>query len=146
LKIRVQPRFQMQNTIVFKPGPVQGPGSGFWPGQSLFLKKIQNGVVLVKKKINGLQPGFVGSTESPGYDFFYFLSSTRPGSSPGSAGSRVDPPIRVSKLCKLLKDLLVFLLLINCSVNLYSISDSASHSVYSCPKYFRVADLRLLGL
>ena len=51
--------------IIFKFGPVadriQDPDSGFWPGHQVgrinpyFLKKIQNGVVLVKKpKINEL--------------------------------------------------------------------------------------------
>jgi len=76
------------------------------PGSSIF-KKIQNDVVLEKRKTkaNGLQPsfwpGFAGSAHrvTPGHDFFYF-SSTQPGSSPGSAGSRVDPPGRVSKLFK----------------------------------------------
>jgi hypothetical protein len=82
---------------VFKPGsvagPVQGPGFGFWPGrpgQFLFLKKIQNGIVLVKKKFNGLQPGFwpgfAGSTGSWLMLFFHqhgpVLAPGRPG--PGS--------------------------------------------------------------
>ena len=81
---RIKIYFVNCNIIIFKPslvaGSVQDPGSGFWPGrpdQSLILKKIQNGVVLVKKKtkVNGLQPGFDGSTESPGPDFFYFFIS-----------------------------------------------------------------------
>jgi hypothetical protein len=43
----------------------------------IFLKN-QNDIVLVKKKINGLQPDFVGSTRqvsrvTPGHDFFYFF-------------------------------------------------------------------------
>jgi hypothetical protein len=35
------------------------------PG-SIFKKKNQNNVVLVKNKINGLQPGFVGLPSQPG--------------------------------------------------------------------------------
>jgi hypothetical protein len=92
-------------SIVFKLGPVQGPGSGFWPGHRVgriipYLKKIQNGVVLVKKKqkktkINGLQPSFwpgvSGSAGSHRIMTFHIFSSTRPGFSHGSAGSQVDP-------------------------------------------------------
>jgi len=42
-------------TIVLRPGPVQGPGSGFWPGHQVgrvnsFYFLNQNNVVLVKKK------------------------------------------------------------------------------------------------
>jgi len=90
---------------VFKPGPVQGPGFGFWPshrvltgsaGSISILKEIQNGVVLVKKKSTGCnqvlpgQPaGSAGSHLVMAYSIF---SSTRPGSNPGSAGSRVDLP------------------------------------------------------
>jgi hypothetical protein len=70
------------------------------------LKKIQNGVVLVKKKkkkstrrvnrvTDRVLPGqpveSIGSHRVMAYAIF---SSTRPGSSPGSAGSRVDPPGR----------------------------------------------------
>jgi hypothetical protein len=44
----------------------------------LILKKIQNDVVLVKKKVNGLQLGFAGLTcqvgwVTPGHDFSYFF-------------------------------------------------------------------------
>ena len=41
----------MQNIIVFRPGPVQGLDSGFWPGRpgQFFFKKNQNDIVLVKK-------------------------------------------------------------------------------------------------
>jgi len=73
-------------------------------GSISILKKIQNDVVLVKTKVNGLQPGFSGSTGSPGQPAgsigshrvmtFSILSSTRPGSNPGSAGSRIDPSSR----------------------------------------------------
>jgi hypothetical protein len=67
------------------------------------LKKIQNNVVLVKKtkktKVNGFVTGswpvsrVTGSTRqiTPGF-FFLFFWSTWLGSSPGSAGSRIDPP------------------------------------------------------
>jgi hypothetical protein len=57
MRHRIKIYFLNCNIIIFKPslvaGPVQGRGSGFWPGQpdqSLILKKIQNGVVLIKKK------------------------------------------------------------------------------------------------
>ena len=55
-------------TIVFKPGPVQGPGSGFWPGHRVLtgsagwipiLKKIQNGIVLVKNKYKSQRVSFL---------------------------------------------------------------------------------------
>jgi hypothetical protein len=91
--------------IIFKPGPVQGLGSGFWPSHrvgrvNLYFKKIQNGVVLVKKtKVDGLQPsfwpGFDGSAGSHRVMTFPIILSTRPGSSPGSARSQVDVPGRV---------------------------------------------------
>ena len=48
--------------IVFRPGPIQGLGSGFWPDHrvariNFFLN--QNDVILVKKiKVNGLQLNF----------------------------------------------------------------------------------------
>jgi hypothetical protein len=70
--------FLILQLIVFKPGPVQGPSSGFLPDHQVarvnsYEKKNQNGVVLVKNK--GLQPGFVGSTRqvTPGHDFSYFF-------------------------------------------------------------------------
>jgi len=56
-------------------------------GSISILKKIQNGVFLVKKKtkVNGLQPGFLsgfaGSTRR--VMAYAIFSSTRPGSSPG---------------------------------------------------------------
>jgi hypothetical protein len=94
---RIKIYFLNCNIIVFKPslvaGSVQGPGSGFWPGrpdQFLILKKIQNGVVLVKKqktKVNGLQPCFwPWSTESPGHDFFYFFYQPDPVPAPSRSG------------------------------------------------------------
>jgi hypothetical protein len=48
-------------------------------GSIFIFKKIQNGVVLVKKKKStGFLPGFAGSTcrvgrVTPGHDFFYFF-------------------------------------------------------------------------
>ena len=86
--------------MVFKPNPVQGSGFGFWPGHqvgqvNLYFKKIQNGVVLVKikTKVNGLQPGFAGSTGSaettPNHDFFYF-SSTRLNFNPESIRLQIN--------------------------------------------------------
>jgi hypothetical protein len=55
--------------IVFRPGYVQGPGFEFWPGHqvvwvNLFLKKSKQRC-FSKKKVNGLQPGFVGSPSQP---------------------------------------------------------------------------------
>ena len=51
--------------MVFKPDPIQARVPGFdrvtGSARSIpIFKKIQNGVVLVKKKtkVNGLQPGF----------------------------------------------------------------------------------------
>jgi hypothetical protein len=75
----------------FKPGPVQGPGSGFWPGHrvdrvNFYFKKIQNDIVLVKKKTSqrvatGFLTGFCRVTGSacrvgrvtPGHDFSNFF-------------------------------------------------------------------------
>ena len=89
LKSNFQP--QTHKTIVFKPGPVQGSGSGS-PGfervarvNPYFIKKNQNDVILVKKKVNELQPGFLpGFAGSHQVMTFPIFSSTRPGSSPGS--------------------------------------------------------------
>jgi hypothetical protein len=66
--------------IVFKPGPVQAPGSRFWwvhrvVRANFFLKK-QNDVVLVKKKYKSqrLTTKFLtGSTGSLGHTRFFFL-------------------------------------------------------------------------
>jgi hypothetical protein len=46
-------------TIVFRPGPVAGPGSGFWPGHQIvrvnfFILKKSKRRRFSKKKINGL--------------------------------------------------------------------------------------------
>jgi hypothetical protein len=75
--------------MIFRLGPVQGLGSGFWPGyrspKSIFLN--QNDVVLVKKKQKSIdcnrvfdrilpgQPGRqVNPSSQPGYtEFFIFL-------------------------------------------------------------------------
>jgi hypothetical protein len=64
---------------------------------NFYFKKFQKDVVLVKKKnksqrvATGFLTGSAGSYRVMAYAIF---SSTRPGSSPGSAGSRVDPPGR----------------------------------------------------
>jgi hypothetical protein len=66
--------------IVFKPGPVQGPGSGFWPGYRVnlyFKKNSKRRRFSKKKKVNGLQPGVVGLLGYTGswlVLFFYQLS------------------------------------------------------------------------
>ena len=85
-------------SIVFKSGPVQDRGSGFWPdhpGQFLFFKKYQNGVVLVKEtKINELQPGFwpgfAESIESYWIMIFFYFFLTRPGFNSGLARYQVS--------------------------------------------------------
>jgi hypothetical protein len=106
-KVLIKPNIFIKYSIspkVLRPGPVQGSGSGFWPGLRVwpgrpgqfFKKKNQNDVVLVKKNksqrvCHRVLTGSAGSHRvfpSP------VFSSTRPGSSPGSAGSRVDPPGR----------------------------------------------------
>ena len=80
LKSNFQP--QTHKTIVFKPGPVQGSGSGS-PGfervtrvNPYFIKKNQNDVILVKKKksqrvATGFFTRFCRVT--PGHDFSYFF-------------------------------------------------------------------------
>jgi hypothetical protein len=106
-----------QISKVFEPGPVQGPGSGFWPGHRVLagsagsipiLKKIQNGVVLVKKKksqrvATRFLTGFcrvagqpAGSHRVMAYAIF---SSTRPGSSPGST-RRAGPGFKTLQIKK----------------------------------------------
>jgi len=96
--------------IVFRPGPVQGPCSGFWPGHwvarvNCFFSN-QNDVVLVKKtKGNGLQSGFwpgqpARSTGSHLVFSFSIFSSPGPVLAPGRPGPRrLAGPGRVSKLC-----------------------------------------------
>ena len=77
-------------SIVLRPGPmagpVRGPGFGFWRDHrvgrvnSLFLKKNQNDVILVKKENKSQQVCNRVSRVFPSPVF----SSTRPGSSPRS--------------------------------------------------------------
>jgi len=71
------------------PSIVAGLRSWFWVWPShqvgrinFYFKKIQNGVVLVKKKVNGLQSSFAGSRRVM---IFSIFSSTRLGHRPGSA-------------------------------------------------------------
>jgi hypothetical protein len=73
-------------------------------GSISILKKIQNGVVLVKKKNKSqwvatrFLTGFcwvnrvAGSAGLHRVMAYSIFSSTRPGSSPRPAGSRIDPP------------------------------------------------------
>jgi len=95
-------------TIIFKPGPVQGPGSGFWLVHQVgwvnpYLKKNSKRRRFSKKKVIGLQPsfwpGFAGSTESSGqprrvgrvtsgHDFSYIFIN------PAWFQPRVNPPSR----------------------------------------------------
>jgi len=80
--------------IVFKPGPVQGPVFRFWPSHRIrrsipILKKIQNGVVLVKKKSQRVATGFFRAGRvTPGHDFSYFFIN------PARFQPRVDLPGR----------------------------------------------------
>jgi len=80
----------------FKPGLVQGPGSGFWSGRWVgrvnpYFKKNSKRCRFSKKtKVNGLQPGFVGSTGSAGSHrvmIFSIFHQLRPVPAPG----RPDP-------------------------------------------------------
>ena len=74
-------------------GPVQSPGSGFWPGQFFFFKN-QNDAVLVKQKTKKNKSQRVcnrvllgqpaGSVRSHRVFSSPVFSSTRPDSSPGS--------------------------------------------------------------
>jgi hypothetical protein len=92
-------------TIVFRPDPVQGPSSGFWPGHwiarvdSFFLN--QNDVVLVKKKSQRVVTGFLTVSyrvKPPGRTgFFLSLFFFQPG--PVPAPGRPTGPDWVSKLC-----------------------------------------------
>jgi len=104
-KIKKEKKGNIAPRIDFKPGPVQDSGFRFWPGQSgqsLFKKNSKRRCFNKKKtKINELQPSFAGSpgqttgsAESHRVITFPIFSSTRPGSSPGPAGSRIDPPGR----------------------------------------------------
>jgi len=63
-------------------GPVQDPGSGFWPGHRVgpvnpYLKKIQNNIVLVKKQkstgCNRVLQGHRVGRVTLGHDFSYFF-------------------------------------------------------------------------
>jgi hypothetical protein len=83
-------RKRLLTSFSFKvPSIVAGLRSGFWVWPShqvgrinFYFKKIQNGVVLVKKKVNGLQSSFAGSRRVM---IFSIFSSTRLGHGPGSA-------------------------------------------------------------
>jgi len=101
--------FNSNHSFKTRPGPRPGfrvlTGSPGLTGSagSIFLKKNQNDVVLVKKqKSTGLQPGLdrvlpgrlAGSAGSHRVFPSFFFSSTRPGSGLGSARSRVNPPGR----------------------------------------------------
>jgi hypothetical protein len=72
---------------------VAGPGSGL-SKSIIILKKNKKNIILVKKKNQRVATGFYRFNRvnrvTPGFFFLYF-SSTRPGSSPGAAGSRIDP-------------------------------------------------------
>jgi hypothetical protein len=91
LKSNFQP--QTHRTIVFKPGPVQGSGSGS-PGFERVTGSPESIPILLKKskrrhfskkKVNGLQPGFLpGFAGSHQVMTFPIFSSTQPGSNPGS--------------------------------------------------------------
>ena len=77
--------FQYPVSIVFKPGSIQDSGSEFWPAYQVLtesipiFKKIQNGIVLVKKQkkkstdYNRVLPGHRVDRVTPNYNFFYFF-------------------------------------------------------------------------
>jgi hypothetical protein len=85
--------FQYLKTIVFRPIPVQGPSSRFWPGHWVgrvnFFKSKRRRFSKKKTKVNGLQPGLTG--------FFPTLFFLQPG--PVLAPGRPAGRGRVSKLC-----------------------------------------------
>jgi hypothetical protein len=65
-------------------------------GVNFYFKKIKRRCFSKKKKkkVNGLQPGFCPGQPAGSHRVMIFsvFSSTWSGSSPGPAGSRVDPP------------------------------------------------------
>jgi len=127
-KVLIKPNIFIKYSIspkVLRPGlvagPVQGSGSGFWPGHRVwpgrpgqfFKKKNQNDVVLVKKKtkktkangfVTGSWPGLARSAGSPGHTGFFlppFFRQPGPVPAPGRPGpgsTRQAGPCRVSKL------------------------------------------------
>ena len=67
--------FACTATIVFRPGPVQDPGSGFWLGHRVarvncFLKN-QNDIILEKKNQRVATGFLTGLAESPGHTGFF---------------------------------------------------------------------------
>jgi len=119
-KVLIKPNIFIKYSIspkVLRPGPVQGSGSGFWPGHRVwpgrpgqfFKKKNQNDVVLVKKKTkaNGFVTGscqvsrVTGSTRrvTPGFSFpRFFVNPARFRPRVGRVPGRPAGPGRVSKL------------------------------------------------
>jgi hypothetical protein len=100
--------------IVFRPGLVQGPGSGFWSGHRIarvnFFFKSKRRYFSKKTKVNELQPGFwpdlAGSSGQPAGSHrvfpFPIFSSSRPGSSPGST-CQAEPGFKTIFLRELYK-------------------------------------------
>jgi hypothetical protein len=86
--------------IVFKPDPVQGSGSGFWPGHRItrvnryFKTKSKRRRFSKKKRNQRVATEFCRVAGSHRVMTFPIFSSTRPGSSPGSGGSWIDLPNR----------------------------------------------------
>ena len=109
---------------VFKPGsvvnPVQGPSSGLWPGYQVVrvnsdFFKNKNDIILVKKKVNGLQPGFwLGQSGQPSHPRFwlplFFLNSTRFQLQVSRVSNQLTKSDRISKLWFLFQCILSFLL------------------------------------
>ena len=107
----------MPRIIVLRPGsvvgPVQGPGSGSWPGRSgqFFFWKNQNDAVLVNNKKNKSQrvwgrvsrvPGRpAGSTGSGRVNFQsgFGLHPDRSHARVGRVPGRPAGPVRILKLC-----------------------------------------------
>jgi len=58
----------------------------FWSSYQVnfYFKKFQNGIVLVKKKVNGLQSGFAESAGSHRVKIFFICSLIRPDFNPES--------------------------------------------------------------
>ena len=96
------------NIIVLRPslvvGPVQGPGSGFWPSHqvgrvsSFFVLNLNN-IVLVKKKIKKKVNGFTTGScwvNPPGHTgFFLPLFFLQPGQVPAPGWPSLESTRRV---------------------------------------------------
>ena len=98
----------MHITIVFRPGPVQNLGSGFWPGRpgQVFLKSKRRR--FSKKKSQRVITGFlIGSCRvTPVFSFLYFFFTLAPfqprvGRVPGRLAGPSFKTMHVTSFCRL---------------------------------------------